>query len=215
MARTLSVYIALASAALVLGCGSKKPPKPPEPTIAEPPPELAERAPPPKKKKCEALDEGCKALAGVKARVAHAAFTIEPAQGWTYAQLPAATVAQASESGPCLVVVALEGVDPKKDAQAREAALDAAAKEAGVALPKKKVGWKKPDDKKDAHGLKVRLWQLDGATRGEKKGPLLVFDATSADGKPALLGVGFVPSDDSSAADEAIMSSIMSIEAAQ
>ena len=216
MARTLSVYIALAAAALVVGCGPKKPPKPPEPDVTEPAPELAERAPPaPKKKKCEALDEGCKAMAGTKARVPHGPFTIEPANGWLYAQLETATLAQTSGAGPCLAAVGLDASDAKKDAANREAALEAAAKEAGVTLPKKKIGWKKPDDKKDVHGLKVRLWQVDGATRSDKKGPLLVFDATSADGKSALVGVGFVPADDASNADQAIMTSIESIEAAQ
>ena len=216
MARTLSVYIALAAAALVVGCGPKAPPKPPEPEVTEPAPELAERTPPaPKKKKCEALDEACKALAGTKARVPHAPFTLEPAAGWTYAQLEAATIAQTSGTGPVLAAVGFDPSDAKKDVANREAALEVAAKEAGVTLPKKKIAWKKPEDKNDVHGLKVRLWQVEGATRAEKKGPLLVFDAVSADGKAALVGVGFVPADDGSNADQAIMQSIESIEAAQ
>ena len=159
MARTLWLYTALASAALVLGCGAKKPPKPPEPTTVEPAPELAERAPPPPKKKCEALDEACKALAGTKARVPHGPFTIEPVSGWIYAQLETATVAQTSPTGPCLAAVGFDpgdAKDAKKELANREAALEVAVKEAGLTLPKKKVGWKKPDEKKDVHGLKVR-----------------------------------------------------------
>jgi hypothetical protein len=205
---------ALATAALVLGCGSKKPPQAPEPEPSAPVAELEERAPPPpKKKKCESLDEACKALAGTKAKILRTPFTFDVAVGWLYAQHEPATLAQASGVGPVLAAAAIGG-DPKKELAEREAALEVVANEAGISLPKKKVQWKKPQDKKDVHGLKVRMWQVDGATRGDKKGPLLVFDATSSDGK-ALVGLGFVPADDSTNADEAIMQSIESLEGGQ
>lgn len=215
MARKFWFCAALASLTFVLGCGAKKPPKLPDP-VPEPEVETVKRAPPPpKKKKCESFDEACKALAGTKARVPQGLFTLEPPMGWLYAQLEGATVAKLPGAGPCVAVAAFDSSDTKAELKNREAALEAVAKEAGLTLPKQKVVWKRPADKKDVHGLKVRLWQVEGAMRSEKKGPLLVFEAVSSDGKTTLVGVGFVPSDEATGADEAIMQSIESIEAAQ
>ena len=38
------------------------------------------------------------------------------------------------------------------------------------------VNWKKPDDVKDVAGRKIGLWQREGAARGSRKGPLLIFE---------------------------------------
>ena len=56
-------------------------------------------------------------------------------------------------------------------------------------------------------------WQAEGAARGTKKGPLLIFADTGKEGD-VLLGLGFVPDDDSSGADAAILASIESIAVA-
>ena len=71
--------------------------------------------------------------------------------------------------------------------------------------------WKKPDDTKTIGPLKLGLWQLDEAgVRGAKKGPLLVVAGPTSDSK-GVVGVGFVPDDDKSSADMAIMKSIESL----
>lgn len=195
-----------ALAALTAACGSTpKPPEPPPaptPTIEELPPE------PPKPKPCEALDEKCDAKDSTKAKIAKSDFVFKPAKGWIYAQGQEATIAQAADDGPAVVVAQFD-IDPKQEAANREAALGELSKQINVTLPKKKLNWKKPDDAKAIGDLKLGLWQIDGA-RGDKKGPLILFAAPVADGK-VLLGVGFVPSDDSSGADAAILESIESI----
>lgn len=198
-----------ALAALAAACSSTPQP----PAHAEPTSEPAVEAPPPppKKKKCEALDEKCEAKDSTKARIAKSDLVFKPAKGWVYAQGEAATVAQAADDGPAVAVAQFD-VDPKQDAANREAALAELAKEIGVTLPKKKINWKKPDDSKEMGDLKLGLWQIDGGARGEKKGPVLFFAAPVADGK-VLLGVGFVPGDDASGADAAILESIESIAA--
>lgn len=141
-----------------------------------------------------------------KARIAKAAFTISPVAKWTYAQGANATVAQASDAGATLVVAGYEVPDPKKEIPSRESTLEGLAKEVNVTLPKKKPNWKKPDataDAANAKGLKVNLWEVEGATRKEKKGTLLVFAATLPE-KQAVVGFGFVPDDLPDAEKEAV-----------
>jgi len=196
------------AAALTAACSSAPPP---EPEVPQTPVKEPEPPPPPPPPKCEALDEKCEATGTTKAKIAKSNFAFNPAKGWTYAQGTDATVAQTGTDGAAVVLAQAEtGTDAKQETTKREAALEEIAKQISVTIPKKKVNWKKPADEKAVGDLKVALWQIDGSSRGEKKGPLLIFVAPLPEGK-ALLGLGFVPEDDSSKADEAILASIESI----
>jgi hypothetical protein len=192
---------------LVAACGSprRKPivePEPPPVVEAEPPP------PPP----CEALEEKCAAKDDTKARIAKTKLIFTPAAGWMYAQGTDATIAEVSSDGSAFAIAGYESdpKDAKKDAANRELAFEALAKAIGVTPPaKKKVNWKKPGDTKDVSGKKVSLFELEGAERSSKKGPMLVIHAPIADGQ-ALLGVGFVPDDDQNG-PAAIMKAVESL----
>ncbi|WP_441285944.1 hypothetical protein ACSRUE_26030 [Sorangium sp. KYC3313] len=200
-----------AAAALAAACSSPPPPQPvaPPPTVtAAPPP-----PPPPAPKPCKALDEQCQAEASTRAKIAQSSLVFTPAKGWTYAQAESATIAQAADEGPAFATAQIDAGEGKQAIEKRDAALEALAREIDVTLPKKKVNWKKPDDIKDVAGRKIGLWQREGATRGARKGPLLIFGDTGKDGE-IVLGLGFVPEDDSSGADETILQSIESISVA-
>jgi len=205
--RTLTLSAIAVSVAFTLGCGSKKPPK-----TEEAPTPTVEAPPPPPKPKCIELDEKCEAKESTRAKIKSADLVFTPAAGWTYAQGEDATVAQVSEEGPAIVFGVFEAdpKDAKKDIANREATLEALLKKLTIEPPKKKVVWKKPADTQDVGDLKVSLWQLEGGVRGTKKGPLLIIATSTADDK-GVLGVGFVPDDDKSGADEAIMKSIESL----
>jgi hypothetical protein len=201
---TLSVMTALALCAA--GCPKPPPPPPqPEPEVRPPP------APPPK---CESLSEKCSAAADTKARITNSGLVFAPPPGWTYAQLSSATLAQASDSGPALAFlgVDLDPKDAKKELAAREATLTELVKQIGLAPLKRKVNWKKPDDPKKAVGsYKADFWQFEeGGVRGQKKGPLLIVVIPVAEGK-GVMGVGFVPDDDKTSADAAILKAIESL----
>lgn len=205
--KALSATAALA----VVACGANPPPQPVEPkpieaTVSPPP------APNPMPKLCAALDEECSASESTRAKIAGGPLFITPAKGWTYAQTATATLAQASDKGPGLAVVQGDFGDGKQDLTKREAALETLGREIKVTLPKKKVAWKKPDETKEVAGMKVGLWQAEGGTRADKKGPLLIFAAVGKDGT-TVLGLGFVPEDDTSGADATILQSIESIGA--
>jgi hypothetical protein len=191
-------------AACVAGC-----PKPPPPA---PPPVVAD-APPPPPPKCEAFAEKCAGTADTRAKIINSVLVFTPAAGWFYAQQSSSTVAQASDAGPALAFLGID-VDPKdarREVAAKDAALTELCKQLGLAPLKRKVAWKKPDDKKVLGNVKAELWQLEEAgARGLKKGPLLVVSGSGPDGK-AVIGVGFVPDDDKSSADVAIMKSIESL----
>ncbi|WP_437565026.1 hypothetical protein [Sorangium sp. So ce542] len=200
-----------AAAALAAACSSPPPPQPvtPEPpvTAAPPPP------PPPAPKPCKALDEQCQAEESTRAKIAGSSLVLTPVKGWTYAQGESATIAQAADEGPALATAQVDTGEGKQAAEKRDAALDALAREINVTLPKKKVNWKKPDDVKEISGRKIGLWQKEGAARGTKKGPLLIFADAGKDGE-IVIGLGFVPDDDSSGADATILQSIESIAVA-
>jgi hypothetical protein len=80
----------------------------------------------------------------------------------------------------------------------------------GVSPPRHKVAWATPAKKARVGSLEVSFWQADDVTKGLKKGPVLLFGIELPD-KTWLLGAGFVPSDDKSDADKAILGSIESI----
>lgn len=188
-------------AALAAGC--PKPPPPPPPVVAEPPP-------PPK---CESLAEKCEAKPDTKAKITNSGLVFTPAMGWIYAQQSSATVAQSADGGPAIAMVGID-VDPKdakKDTAAKDAAMAELVKQLGLSPLKRKVSWKKPDDTKAIGAWKIGLWQLEEAgVRGTKKGPLLVVAGPVGDGR-GVIGVGFVPDDDKSQADVAIMKSVESL----
>lgn len=200
--RSLSPALALALAALASGCKPKPPPPPPTPEVV---PEV--KAPP----KCETLQEKCAAAADSRAKIASSELVFTPPSSWIYAQFSSVTVAQVSETGPAVAFMGYEGdaKDAKKERAAREAALTELAKQLNLGAIKQKPFWNKGEPKA-VGGLKLELWQIETGSRGSKKGPLLIV-AGPTQGNKGVIGVGFVPDDDSSGADGAIMKSIESI----
>jgi hypothetical protein len=195
-------------AGLAVGCPAKPPPPPPQPEpTAEPPP-------PPK---CESFTEKCESKPETRAKITGSALVFTPAAGWIFAQQSSSTVAQASELGPGIAFLGidLDPKDVKKEIAAKDAAIVELCKQLGMTPLKRKVAWKKPDDKKVVGALKLDLWQLEeSGLRGAKKGPLLVVAGQVSEGK-GIVGLGFVPDDDKSSADVAIMKSIESLGTAQ
>jgi hypothetical protein len=129
------------------------------------------------------------------------------------------TIAQTSDSGSALAVTGVEvdSKDAKKDASFKDAGLTELAKQLGLTALKLKLNWKRPDEPKAVGDMKLGLYysQLKGVgQRGAKKGRLLVI-AGPTTGNQGLVGLGFVPDDDKSDADEAIMKSIESLERAK
>jgi hypothetical protein len=92
----------------------------------------------------------------------------------------------------------------------REGALIALINLLGVSPPKHRVQWAHPTKKSKVAGLDLLFWQADDVTKGLKKGPVLLFGAELPD-KTWLMGAGFVPDDDRSDADRAILSAVESI----
>lgn len=198
-----------AAAALAAACSAPPPPEPvaPEPLPPPPPPPPVVEAPP---KPCKALDEGCVAEESTRAKIAKSSLVITPVKGWTYAQGESATIAQSTEEGPALAAALVDIGEGKGAPEKRDAALAALAQELNVTLPKTKVTWKKPADTKEIDGRKIGLWQKEGAARGSKKGPLLIFSDLGKEGE-VLLGLAFVPDDDDSGADASLLQAIESI----
>ena len=188
------------------------------PPVAPPPPTATEAPPPPTppvQPKCEDLSENCVAAADTRARIASTDLTFAPAAGWSYAQQSTVTVAQTSSSGSALAFagVDLDAKDAKHDLALKDAALVELAKQLGLTGLKSKLSWKKPDEPKAVGDMKLGLYysQLKGQSqRGAKKGKALVV-AGPTSGDKAIVGLGFVPDDDKSDADEAVMKSIESL----
>lgn len=206
---------------LVSGCGSA--PKPPPP--APPPAPVVAQKPKPKEDpfekplppppKCESMEEKCVADKATHARVAEAgAVMFVPPNGWTYAQEATVSIAQTSDDGPAIAIAAAKTVVPAKGPgpmeHLRDTTLQALAERLGVKLPKQKIAWKKIDKTLTIGSYSIALYQVEGATRAGKKGPLLVF-TTPLEGTRILLGIGFVDDDDQTDADGAILASIQSI----
>jgi hypothetical protein len=188
------------------GCYLLPPPFSSTATTASPPPPSAPDPVPPK---CEALLEQCMATESTRALVQDSGWTVAPPPGWTYAQNTEGTLVEAH--GTALGVVAYD-VPAKKADHRRDEVLHAVLAKLGVTFPKAaKLTWPKHPDKVTKVGkIAVSLFQFDGASREKKPGPVLVFSARLSASK-MLLGVGFVPDDDDTGADEAILKLIDSI----
>jgi hypothetical protein len=178
------------------------------------PTDKGDEAKPPPKKKCESLADGCEGEPGVRVRIANTGQSIVPVKGWAYAQEADGTIAQQGDAGPAFAAVGFDASDPKQEAANRDAAVDTLAKKIGVTLPKRKIPWAKPLDNKTLGDVKLALGQAEGAARSDKKGPILWFTAPLGEGK-ALVGIAFVPSDDSSDSDVSLMESIDTIAPAE
>jgi hypothetical protein len=193
----------LAVAALSAGCSHPPPPAPPPPppvAVAPPPP-----PPPPPPPKCEAPSEGCTGQNGTVARVRKSGFGIGVPNGWTYAQMEDATVISSNEAA--VVVSTFEMGAGESN---REGALVALINLLGVSPPRHRVQWGHPSKKSRMGGIDLLFWQADDVTKGLKKGPVLLFGAELPD-KSWLMGAGFVPDDDKSDSDKAILSAVESI----
>lgn len=151
------------------------------------------------------MSEGCTGQNGTIARVKRSGFSIGVPTGWAYAQTEDATVMASNDA--MLVIATFNLVASEAN---REGAFAALVNLLGVSPPKHKVTWATPAKKARVGGLEVSFWQADDVTKGLKKGPVLLFGAELPD-KSWLLGAGFVPYDDKSDADKAILSSIESI----
>ena len=196
--------LAAAVATLAVGCRPHAPP----PAVAEAPPAPAAEEPPPPPK-CESLEERCVAKEGVRVSIEGAPWTMAAPAGWTYAKVASGLVAVSE--GSALAVHARAVADKKKPPRAE--ALAAVVEHLRVTFAKRKGKLELPRraDKTIAVGpLKIALYQLDGATRESKSGPLLVFATTLPEG-PLLVGGGFVPQDDATNADAAILAAIESL----
>jgi hypothetical protein len=172
-------------ALFALGC-QQKPPATPSP---EPPKEVAKEEPPPLKK-CEALSEDCRGDGIVRARVPGTVLVFTPPEGWLYAQLPEATVAQVNEKG---AVIAIASFEPDKSvvkrAKQRGEKAGELAKLVGVDTKDMKKLALPPKGSRDIAGLKMQLWELDEGKRKSDLGQLLVWLA-DVEGK-SLLGIGW------------------------
>ncbi len=195
--------------ALVIALGGchRAPPIAPPPPPPPPPPPAAIVAPPPPK--CELPEEACVARADTRARVPHIALQVTPPEGWTYAQGDAATIATGKNAA--FGVTTHPTAEGKGERGAREESLELVTDKLGVTMARKKdVFWRNPDQRQKVGGVEVALYQVDGAKRDGKKGPLLVFVAKVEAGQ-TLVGAGFVSYDDTDNADRAILKAIDSL----
>jgi hypothetical protein len=164
---------------------------------------------PPPPPKCESLDEKCESKSDTLASIAGLSYRFAPPEGWIYAQLKSATIAQADPAGPVLVVssFAPESAAPALRKQ-REELLAELCEMVGLTLPPK-IAIAQPDESREVAGLKLLFWQREHIKRGEADGSLLVFAGQHEDKE--LFGLGFVTASDTSKADEAIETSIQSL----
>jgi hypothetical protein len=195
---------ALVAAIVFVGCHAAVPPPPPEPP--PPPPPVVEAPPPPK---CEKVEEACVAGAETRARIGQVGWQFAPPASWIYAQGEELTIATGKNA--LIGVTAHPVADIKKERAEREEDLHRLAGQVGVTLPKKKSFiTKKPDHKQKVGDVDVELYQFEGAKLDGRTGPLLFFVARAST-EQILVGIGFVPDDDSDNSDQAIMAAIESL----
>lgn len=202
----------LLAALLALPCACGEPPPPEVPKVNAPAP-----VPPPPK--CDSLESACVAKGDSKARLPGLDWTVSPPKGWRYAELADVTVAEkGKDSGPVLAVASF--APPKASWELKKARLDAieqVAKTRGVQLAFKNVAdvhVRRPDvpDTLDIAGVKLSIWEQEGAKRGGVSGNVVVIVGTVDEREVAL--VAFVPKADSAEAEadsQAVSEAIQSL----
>jgi hypothetical protein len=152
------------------------------------------------------MSEGCTGQNGTVARIRKSGLGIEVPNGWTYAQQPDATIISFNDA-----MLAVSTFDQGAASEAsREGALAALVNLLGVTAPRHKVAWARPSKKSRVGTLELWFWQADDVTKGLKKGPVLLVGTELPD-KTWLLAAGFVPDDDKSDSDKAILGAVESI----
>lgn len=142
-----------------------------------------------------------------RAKIGETSWTIQPPQGWTFAQ--GAEVVTVTESAALAVTSYERPKNAAKRGAARDAALTAVTEKIGVA-PKKLVWPARPHKRSKVGTLEVSLYQFGGAKRDHDAGPLLVFSAPLTPDL-LLIGAAFVADNDKSNADSAVLKAIESL----
>jgi hypothetical protein len=195
------------SGALMLALSLAACAEPPPPAPTPPPPPAPAPLPAPAEPRCLALRDACKAQKGKLVPIPGIDYAFAPPDGWTYALLEEATVAQLADRGAVLVLTSFES---GPDADKRRGELAVSLSELVLVEPPATGKLDKPDQKTDLAGLEMALWERKGAKRGEDTGALLLLSATIDDRE--LFGVGFAPKDDSSGTEQ-ILEALKSIAA--
>jgi hypothetical protein len=205
--RPLFQLVALAA---IAACAQKPPPEPPKaPAVVEPPP------PPPPPPKCEALDEGCVAKAGLRVPLHPADWTLGTPEGWKYAVEADGVLADSADA--TLAVTTFEAPADKKPAAAkaknakRDETVAVLLEKLKITQEKKLSFPSKAQKSSKVHGVDIALYQFSGAKRSGEPGPLLVFIAQLTPQR-VLVGTAFVAERDTTNADAAILKVISSFE---
>lgn len=152
-----------------------------------------------------------------QAQIIGTALAFTPPARWPLRHLSGHTIVQASKTGAALALAGVEFLpgDAKEEEAAKDTMLAELARQLELGAIPRKMSWKKPDDVRPAAGMRIRFWSIEEVvSRGTSKGPLLVLWTPTGEGK-GLVGLAFVPEDDRSQADVAIMKAIESIEKAR
>jgi hypothetical protein len=187
--RSILLSVALLLPALFVGAACTDPPppdKPPEPSPEPPPPE------PEPEPTCKAMNDLCEAKADTHLPIPGTDFRFVPPEGWQYATLEEASVAQVGDKGAVLVFGSFE--PPPNATKANETRKEMVKSLAELVLieTKSAVSFERPSNK-PMKGFSFKLWERE-ATRGGEAGALLIVSA-SLKGRE-IFGVGFAVKDD-------------------
>ncbi len=188
----------------VSACAEPPPPEVPPVAAPEPPPPPPEPPPP----TCEAMADHCKADADTSARIPEVPYAFTPPEGWEYAMLEEATVTQASDDGPVLVLASMVHEKASYKAKPHRQKMVASLCELVGVEPPKRVSFAAPK-KRHLSELSMTLWE-DAAARGSKKGALLLLSTHV--GEREIFGIGFAPEGDIEGT-EAILASLETFKA--
>lgn len=189
-------------------CSEPPPPKPQPP----PPPPAPAPAPEPQPAKCETLKEACKSSPETQARIPGVAHVFAPPDGWTYAQLEEATVAQVGDEGAVMALTSFVREGKPTELGKKRIDLVKSLTELVLIEPPKVGTLIKSDQETTIAGMKMQLWERKGAKRGKDNGALLILSTVIDDRE--LFGVGFAAKEDTSGT-EAILKALQTIALAE
>ena len=200
--------IAALALACVTACTEPPPPKP-QPPPPPPAPAPAPEAPAPK---CETLKEACKSTPQTQARIPGLEHVFAPPEGWSYAQLEEATVAQVGDEGAVMALTSFAREGKPTELGKKRLDLVKSLTELVLIEPPAIKTLIKSDQETTIAGMKMQLWERKGAKRGKDSGALLILSAVVAERE--LFGVGFAAKEDTSGT-EAILKALQTIALAE